>query len=58
MNDRDGLVMDIIQSRAYAATKTLVDRAKTKDDWPDGPMVKWIWIVQHELLRRKSERRG
>lgn len=53
MTDPSQMALDILELRAYARTKEQIDRAKDEKDMPDGPMADQVWIVQHELLRRR-----
>lgn len=51
--DHDQLVMDILEFRTYARLKEIVDNAKDPKDIPDHPMVDQVFLIQHELLKRR-----
>lgn len=54
--EHDELVLDVMESRAYARTKEQMDGASNEKEMPTGPMVRWVWEVEHELLRRRRVR--
>lgn len=57
--DHDRLVMDILEFRSYARAKEVIDMAKRPEDVPDSPMVDQVFLIQHELLkRRRGEANG
>jgi len=45
--------MDILEFRSYARTKEIIDNAKDPKDVPDHPMVDQVFLIQHELLKRR-----
>lgn len=56
--DSDRLVLDIMELRAYARAKESLDNAKDEKDVPDHPMIDQVFLIQHEIMRRKREGRG
>jgi len=55
LDNPDSIALEIIQLRAYAKTKAQIDRAKSEDDMPDGPMVDLVFDIQAELFQRQKE---
>lgn len=56
MDDQAGLVLDVMEARAYARTKEAVDRAQKEKDMPTGPMAEWVFVVERELMLRKRRK--
>lgn len=55
MNDPANLALDIMEFRAYARAKELLDNAKRPEDVPNSPLIEQVFLVQHELLKRRKE---
>lgn len=46
------LALEIIEYRAYAAAKELIERPETKaEHLPNHPMIDEVWEIQAELIR-------
>lgn len=54
----DELVFDVLDSRAYSRAWEVVDAATSPDQVPESEMVDWVFLVQHELLKRRNDERG
>lgn len=52
-----GLCLAIIEQRAYARAKDIVERTEHLDDLPDDPMVKLVQEIQWDLAREARERK-
>ncbi len=50
------LVIDIMQMRAYAATRDAWHRATSEADAPKGPMADLVTDIEVELLRERQAR--
>lgn len=50
------LLSDILELRAYARAKELLEQARSEGDVPRTPAVEMVWEVQAELLRRRRQR--
>lgn len=53
-----GLVLDILELRAYARAKDQLDRAKSEADVPRTAAVERVFEVQAERWKRKKAERG
>ena len=51
------LALEIVELRAYAQAKVMVEEAKSQDDLPDHPMVAMVWEVTADLVQAERERR-
>lgn len=56
MEQDDGLLFDVMESRGYARAWETVKNASKDSDIPSSPFVDWVFSVQAELLRRRNER--
>ncbi len=55
LDDPTNLAIDIMELRSYARAKELLDNAKKPEDVPKSPAIDEVWMVQHELLKRRRE---
>lgn len=53
MEQDDGLLFDVMESRGYARAWETVKAAKQDSDVPSSPFVDWVFRVQAELMRRR-----
>lgn len=56
MEQDDGLLFDVMESRGYARAWETIKTAKKDEDVPASPFVDWVFRVQAELMRRRRER--
>jgi len=54
-NDPAQMVFDIMELRAYANTKEMLDNSKDKMDIKHTPMVEKVFEVVNELVKRRRE---
>ena len=50
-----GLIEDILDMRAYANTKSLLDNAKNEDDVPESSMKDLVMDIQLEIIRERKQ---
>lgn len=53
MDDPSHMALDIIELRAYAVAKNMLDKAQSDKDIPDGPIIDRVFEIQAEVLKRK-----
>lgn len=53
----DGLLEEIVEARAFAAAKGVVDRAKDKMEIPDTPMTALVQEIEFALARERIRAR-
>ena len=56
MDDPAQLSLDIIELRAYAKAKEVLDNAKDSKDVPDHPLIDQVFLIQHELMKRRGDK--
>jgi len=49
------MALDILELRAYARAKELLDNSKDRKDVPDHPMIDQVFWVVKELSDRRKE---
>ncbi|MDD5502587.1 MAG: hypothetical protein PHH26_03885 [Candidatus Thermoplasmatota archaeon] len=54
LDDPKQMALDILELRAYARAKEILDNAKRSEDVPDNPMIDRVFLIQHEILERKK----
>lgn len=54
LDDPSQMALDILELRAYARAKKVLDNAKRSEDVPDSPMIDRVFLIQHEILKRKK----
>ena len=58
LDDEDpGLLLTIMEYRAYAQAKNALEQASSEAEVPRTSSVEDVWMVQHELLRRRNAAR-
>lgn len=55
MIDPLNMAIDIMELRSYANAKEILDHAKSESDIPKSSAIEQVWMVQHELLKRRRE---
>jgi len=53
LDDPLNMALEIMELRAYARAKEVLDNAKSKNDVPSSPMVDMVMEIQAELAKRK-----
>ena len=54
LDDPKQMALDILELRAYARAKEVLDNAKRPEDVPHSPMIDRVFLIQHEILKRKK----
>lgn len=52
------LCLRIIELRQYARTKEAVERAKSDEQMPDGPMAALAFEFQHRLIKERQAKKA
>lgn len=53
-DDPKQMALDILELRAYARAKEMLDNAKRPEEVPDSPMIDRVFLIQHEIMGRKK----
>ena len=51
------MAFDIIELRAYARAKHILDNAKSEKDVPVSGIIDQVWDIQAEIFKRKRQAR-
>ena len=54
LDDPGQMALDILELRAYARAKETLDNARRSEDVPNSPMIDRVFLIQHEILKRKK----